>query len=163
MGKVLESFGNGWPGAVSRSVDNVIISIANGTSGNIPFGVPVFCASGSKACKPFDPSHASNFSMDNFLGITVRSGAKTPETFGSNEAVYHPGDPVEVLVRGSIVLEIEDGADPGASVYIRKSDGVIVAEAGSSGSTLALTNVRVSTASDDASRSEVTVLERNFL
>ena len=29
--------------------------------------------SGSNACVPFDPAHASNFSMDNFIGFAVRS------------------------------------------------------------------------------------------
>ena len=163
MGKVLESFGNGWPGSVSRSVDNVIISLANGSGGNIPFGAPVFLVSGSNACAPFDPAHASTFSMDNFIGFAVRSADKTPNVFGSNEAVFKQNDLVEILVRGATVLEIEDGADPGSAVYIRKSDGVIVAEAGTSGSTIALTNVRVKTASDDASRSEIIVLERNLL
>ena len=163
MGKVLEAFGNGWPGAISRAVDNVIISLANGSDGSIAFGAPVFLSSSANACVPFDPAHASNFSMDNFIGFAVRSADKTPNTFGADEAVFNPGDPVDILVRGATVLEIEDGADPGSAVYIRKSDGVIVAEAGTSGSTIALTNVRVKTASDDDSRSEIIVLERNLL
>ena len=163
MGKVLGDFTNGWPGAVSRSVDNVIISMRNGTDGKIPFGVPVFFVSSVHSCAPFNPSSAASFTMDNFIGFTVRSGDKTPDTYGANEAAFEANDPVEILVRGAIVLEFDESADPGETVYIRKEDGALVTAAGTAGSTIALTNVHVKTASDSENRSEVVVLNRNFL
>ena len=94
MGKVLTNFTNGWPGTPSRSVDEIIMSMRNGSDGEIPFGSAVFFVAGQNACEPFDPDYASSYSMDNFIGITVRSGDKTPNLFGSNEAVFNAGDPV---------------------------------------------------------------------
>ena len=85
MGKVLSNFTNGWPGTPSRSVDEIILSMRNGSDGEIPFGSAVFFVAGQNACEPFDPDYASSYSMDNFIGITVRSGDKTPNLFGSNE------------------------------------------------------------------------------
>jgi hypothetical protein len=163
MGKVLSNFTNGWPGAVSRSVDEIILSLRNGSDGKIPFGAAVFFIAGTNACAPFDPDNAANFSMDNFIGITVRSGVKTPEVYGSNEAAFNEGDPVEILTRGAIVLQFDHGVDPGATVYIRKADGAFVTNPGAEGTTLALTNVHVKTASDSENRAEVVVLERNLL
>ena len=159
MGKVLGTFTNGWPGATSRAVDEVIISMANGSGNDIPFGAPVFMIEGRNSCKPY----ASNVEAANFLGFTVRSGDKTPNTFGSDEAVFKSNDPVEILVRGAIVVQFGHAVDPGAVVYIRKSDGVLVTDPGSSGTTLELPNVRVKTASDIDNRAEVVVTERNLL
>ena len=163
MGKVLSSFTNGWPGAVSRSIDNVIIAMKNGSEGNIPFGVPVFFISNENACMPFDPDHASACSADNFLGMTARSGIKTPEEYGSSAAVFTPKDPVEILVRGSMTVTFAHGVDPGEKVYIRKSDGELVTSAGTSGSTLELPNVRVRTASDEENRAEIVILDRHLM
>jgi len=163
MGKVLDRFNNGWPGAASRAIDEIIISMKNGSSGNIPFGAPVFFQSATNSCAPFDPSSAASFTADNFLGFTVRSGVKTPEVYGSNEGVFTVHDPVEILVRGSIVLAFDEGADPGASVYIRKSDGAFVTEAGSAGTTIELPNARVRTFSDADYRAEVVISARNLI
>lgn len=163
MGKVLTSFTNGWPGAPSRSVDEIIISMKNGSDGNIPFGAPVFFMAGQNSCEPFNPDDAASFTADNFIGFTVRSGIKTPEIYGSNEAYYTANDIVEILVRGAIVLPFGHGVDPGATVLIRKSDGAFVTNPGSSGSTMELPNVHVKTASDSNNRAEVVVLTRNLL
>ena len=163
MGKVLSTFENGWPGAPSRSVDEVITTMKNNTSAEIPFGAAVFLVSWRNACAPFNPASAASFSMDNFIGFTVRNADKVPALFGSNEAVFNADDPVEILVRGSIVLQFDESASPGDSVYIRKEDGLLVTDAGTAGSTLALTNVRVTTESDSENRAEVVVLERNLL
>ncbi len=163
MGKVLGTFENGWAGTPSRSIDNIIISLKNGLGDEIPFGAAVFMRSGHNDCVPFNPASAASFSMSNFIGFTVRSGDKTPNVFGSNEAVFDAGDPVEILVRGAIVAQFDESASPGDAVYIRKEDGVLVTDAGTSGSTLALTNVRVKTESDSENRAEVVVLERNLL
>ena len=54
MGKVLGTFTNGFTGAVSRSIDNIIVSMKNGSGGEIPFGAPVFLAHGENACRTFD-------------------------------------------------------------------------------------------------------------
>ena len=163
MGKVLGTFENGWPGTPSRSVDNIIISLKNGLGDEIPFGAAVFKRSGHNDCVPFNPASAASFSMSNFIGFTVRSGDKTPNLFGSNEAVFNAGDPVEILVRGAIVLEFDESASAGDAVYIRKEDGLFVTDAGTAGSTVQLTNVHVKTDTDSENRAEVVVLERNLL
>ena len=46
MGKVLSRFTNGFTGAVSRSVDNIVSSMGNASGGDIPFGAPVFLQPG---------------------------------------------------------------------------------------------------------------------
>ena len=160
MGKVLSSFTNGYPGAVSRSIDNVIISLRNASGGNIAFGTPVFMVSGEKACTVFD---AASSTAAAFLGFAVRAADKTPEVYGSNQAVYAPDDPVDILVRGSTVLTFDGMALPGGAAYIRKSDGAIVTAAGESGTTLQLPNVTVRTSRDRNNCAEVVLTKRNIL
>ena len=160
MGKVLIDFNNGFTGAVSRSIDNVIVAMKNGSGEEISFGAPVFLQSGSSACVPFD---AETSSADNFLGFAVRVPDKTPDVYGSDEGFFTAGDPVEVLVRGSTVLQFANYVNPGSKVYIRKSDGAIVAAAGSEGTTLLLPNVTVRTVSDNHNRAEVVLTKRNLM
>ena len=102
MGKVQSVFYNGYAGAVSRSVDNVIISKRNGAYAAIPFGAPVFLDSSTYGVIPF----ASGMEAAKFVGFTVRIADKTPDTYGSSEANYGEMDPVDVLVRGAVILEV---------------------------------------------------------
>ena len=101
MGKVLRKFINGYPGAVSRSNDNIIISMKNGTEGEIPFGAPVFLVAGQNACRLFE---ADVTGPETFVGIAVRDADKTPDVYGSNVGSYAVGDPVDVLVRGTVIM-----------------------------------------------------------
>ena len=135
MGKVLSRFTNGFTGAVSRSIDNIVISMGNASGGEIPFGAPVF----------------------------LQAAVKAPDTYGSDEATYAPGDAVDVLVRGSVILQFDGLALPGDSVYIRKADGALVTEAGGEGTTLKLPNVTVRTAADGGGRAEAVLTGRNIL
>ena len=160
MGKVLSLFTNGFTGAVSRSIDNIVISVRNASGGEIPFGAPVFLKLGENACRTFG---ADTSTEANFLGFAVRAAVKAPDVYGSSEASYASGDPVDVLVRGSVILQFGDSVSPGNSVYIRKSDGALVTEAGAEGTTLRLPNVTVRTLSDDSSRAEVVLAKRNIL
>ena len=160
MGKVLNKFLNGYPGAVSRSADTVILSLRNASGGDIPFGAPVFLASDENACRTFIDGSST---QDNFLGFAVRAADKTPDTYGSNQAAYGVGDPVDVLVRGSVGISVETSAYTGNNVYIRKSDGKFVTSAGAEGSTVLLPNVTVRTLRDTAQRAEVVVTKRNLL
>ena len=160
MGKVLNTFRNGYPGAVSRSADNIIISLRNASGGDVPFGTPLFHVAGENACRAFN---ASTCTSDNFVGFAVRAADKTPDTYGSNEGVYHANDPVDVLVRGSTVLPFESSATPGAAVYLRKADGKLVTSAGSEGTTVLLPGVTVRTARDSARCAEVVLTKRNIL
>ncbi len=161
MGKVLKNFTNGFPGAISRAVDDVVISLRNGSGGEIEFGKPVFLKTdGSNAVTVFDSSMSD---AARFVGFTVRAGDKTPEEYHSSTAVYLANEPADILVRGSIVVQIETAATPGQQVYIRVSDGKLTTSAGSSGSTIALPHVNARTARDSTGRCEITVKERNLM
>ena len=160
MGKVLHTFTNGYPGAVSRSIDNIIISLRNASDGPIAFGAPVFLVSGEQACRGFA---AESSTAAQFLGFAVRAADKTPDTYGSDTASYAKDDPVDILVRGSTVLHFANAATPGCSVYIRKSDGAVVTSAGAEGTTLQLPNVTVRTVRDGDRGAEVVITKRNVI
>lgn len=165
MGKVQARFGNGFTGAVSRSIDDIIISVRNAGGVDIPFGAPVFMT--SDGAVPFDISDPQEFAS--FLGFAVRVADKTPDEYPSGQfgtppqGVWHPGDVMEVLVRGSIAVASAASGTQGGKVYVRKSDGKITATAGSSGSTVELENVRIKRPRDaSGSCAEVVVLNRNI-
>ena len=102
MGKVQNMFGNGRPGAVTRSADEIVISVKNAHTGDIPFGTPVFLTDAGAV--PFDTGDPQEFSS--FLGFAVRVADRTPDTYPRDqfsdppEGVWHAGDVMEVLVRG---------------------------------------------------------------
>ena len=149
MGKVLDAFGYGAPGAITRSVDDIVISIRNASGVDIPFGAPVFMT--ENGAVPFDLESPQEFAT--FLGFAVRVADKTPEAYPSGQfndassagetGVWKANDLMEVLVRGSIALASTVSGGRGGKLYIRKSDGRITATAGASGSTILLENVRI--------------------
>lgn len=166
MGKVQNIFGNGFAGAVSRSIDDIIISVKNAGEADIPFGSPVFLTNGGAV--PFDIGDPQDFSK--FLGFAVRVADKTPDGYSTGqfdnqpEGVWHPGDLMEVLVRGSMAVRLAASGDVGGGVYIRKSDGKLTPVAGSSGATVCLENVHIRRSRDtNGVIAEVTVSERNIL
>ena len=166
MGKVQTAFGNGCPGAVSRAVDDIILSVRNGSAGDIPFGAPVFLNGGDAV--PFDPASPQDFSA--FLGFAVRVADKTPDSYPSgqfgqvSDGAWKAGDVMEVLVRGSVILPVAVPGQPGQTVYIRKADGKLTTQAGSGDSTVALENVRVRRPGTDAwNTCEAVVNKRNLL
>lgn len=149
MGKVLEAFGYGYPGAVTRSVDDIIISVRNASGDDIPFGAPVFMT--ENGAVPFDPESPQEFAS--FLGFAVRVADKTPDAYPQGQfndpdsagetGAWKAGDLMEVLVRGSVALVSTVSGAPGGKLYIRKSDGKLTATAGAAGSTVLLENVRI--------------------
>ena len=166
MGKVQKGFGNGYPGAVSRSVDDIVISVKNAGSGDIPFGAPVFLASGGAV--PFNTTTPQDFEA--FRGFAVRIADKTPDTYPSGQnndsqaSAWKPGDIMEVLVRGGIIVEMSSGGSVGGKMYIRKSDGALTTSAGTSGSTVLLENVHLRNPRNTyGATAEVVVNQRNIL
>lgn len=154
MGKVLNTFTNTYAGAISRSVDDVVISLANVGEEAIAFGAPVFLDADKKGAKAF----AAGDGMDTFLGFATRIGVKTPDTYGGNEAAYNPGEIMSIIVRGSVVVPVEDGdVKIGASVYLSE-DGKITAE--SSGTEL--TNCRFRGNAGPNGNAEVVLTSRNI-
>ena len=157
-GKVLDSFTHGWPGTVSRSTDAVITAQANRHTGDLGFGVPVVMDSGKTGVVPF----GSDSAAADLVGFTVRSASKTPDTYGSNEGRIHPGEIAEVLVRGSMTVEVSAGTpQPGGKVYVVKATGAVSASANAENN-VELTNVRFRSVRDAARRAEIVILERNL-
>ena len=166
MGKVLNYFGNGVAGAVSRSVDDIIISVKNAGGTEIPFGAPVFLTSGGAV--PFNMTSPQDF--DAFLGFAVRVADKTPDAYPQDQAgipqigTWKPGDVMEVLVRGSIAVPVSASGEQGGKVYIRKSDGALTAAAGQSGTTVLLENVHIRNPQGVGEQvAEVVVNSRNLI
>ena len=92
-----------------------------------------------------------------------RIPAKTPDTYGSNVAAFGPNDTVDILVRGTLVLEFANAASPGSAVYLRKNDSKLVTAPGAEGTTLQLPNCTVRTSRDSNKCAEVVVTKRNVL
>lgn len=170
MGKVLEAFGYGAPGTPSRSIDEIIISVRNASETDIPFGAPVFMT--ENGAVPFDLESPQEFAA--FLGFAVCVPDKTPDAYPQGQfndgtssgetGVWHPGDVMEVLVRGSISLATTVSGSKGGKLYIRKSDGRLTATAGAAGSTILLENVRIRNPRNGWSGcGEVVVNKRNIL
>ena len=170
MGKVLSAFGYGVPGAPSRSIDEIIISVRNASGVDIPFGAPVFMT--ENGAVPFDLESPQEFAT--FLGFAVCAPDKTPATYPQGQfndgtssgetGVWHANDLMEVLVRGSISLATTVSGGKGGKLYIRKSDGKLTATAGASGSTVLLENVRIRNPRAGWSGcAEVVVNKRNIL
>ena len=155
----MQHFPNGFPGAVSRSKDDVIISMRNASGADIPFGTPVFQVAGERSCRPY----TGDASQANFLGFSVRIPAKTPDTYGSSTACFAANEPVDILVRGSMVLDFAGTASPGSPVYLRKADSKLVTTPGAEGTTLQLPNVTVRTTRDTNRCAEVVITKRNVL
>lgn len=166
MGKVQAAFGNGSPGAITRSVDDIVISVKNAYSGEITFGTPVFLEAGGAV--PFNTAAPQDFS--GFLGFAVRAAEKTPDIYPQDQSgeeqagTWKPGDVMEVLVRGGITVELAAGGETGDPVYLRKSDGALTAVSGQEGTTVLLENVRIRRPAGAGGRNtEVTVNKRNLI
>ncbi len=167
MGKVLSVFGNGQPGSVTRAVDNVIISLKNKSTAEIPFGTPVFISGDASGAVPFNTASPQSFA--DFLGFAVRVADKTPDTYPGGpfseqpQGVWKPGDVMEILVRGSLAVKMTGTARRAGHVYIRKSDGVLTANEGDEGTTLDLGNVRIRGLRPETYGTvEIAVLTRNL-
>ena len=65
MGKVLNVFGYGSPGAITRSVDDIVISVRNASGSDIAFGDPVFMT--ENGAVPFSTDNPQEFA--DFLGF----------------------------------------------------------------------------------------------
>ena len=159
MGKILSSFGNGWAGSIARSLDDVVVALANKSGAALAFGVPVALDASGTGVVPFDPA---NHTGADFVGVTVRAPAKTPDSYGASAGAYAPGEVTDVLVRGHIIARIAEGDTPlGAAVSVRASDGAFAVGTGEG--YVALPNVRISAAKDAGRMAELLLTERNIL
>ena len=132
----------------------------------IPFGAPVFMTAGGAV--PFDTGTPQDFST--FLGFAVRVADRTPDAYPSGQfnsplqGAWSPGDAMEILVRGGIAVKMAASGTQGGSVWIRKADGALTSNAGESGTTVLLENVRIRRPrTADSDSCEVIVNKRNIL
>ena len=167
MGKVLSEFLHGWPGAVTRSKDDVIVSLKNADSNPISFGAPVFLDAASGGAVNFIPGQTT---AEKFAGFAVRIPDKTPDMYPSGQdavdpaGAWAPGEPADILVRGSMAVPVQTAnAKAGDPVYIRIADRKLVTAAGESGTTVELPNVTIRRTRDSRGFCEVTVTKRNLI
>lgn len=158
-GKVLLWAENGYPGTVSRSIDDIIESIASGESSDaIPFGAPVALvqSNGKATVKKVT---ADNYSS--IVGIAVRT-IKTEETYGGGDPVYKAKEMVDVLKRGSIAVEVSNGSPvAGGTVHIVKATGAIRTSADSS-NTVEMTGWKFKGPKDSNGVAEIVLTERTY-
>ena len=164
MGKVISVFQNGYPGTVSRQKDDVIKSFKNASEEDIPFGVPVFLKANDDGVEMF----GENTVDTRFVGFSVRIADKTPNTYSNSSfttepAVYNVGDPVDVLVRGSMIVAIEGTARVGAPVYLNADTGKLITTPGAQDIAIRLTNVTVSRPKDATGNAEIVITKRNLV
>ena len=156
-GKVLDAFTHGWPGTISRAVDDIVTAFANRHSAPLAFGVPVVRDASGSGVVPFTPTSTAA----DFVGFTVRSASKTPDTYGGDTGRINPGEMADVLVRGSMTVEVSAGAPaPGGKVYLVKTTGAVSAAADATNN-VELANVRFRAAQDASGRAEIVILTRN--
>ena len=165
MGKVISVFQNGYPGTVSRQKDDVIKSFKNSGGVEIPFGVPVYLNQTGGGVEQLSNTTVTT----NFVGFTVRVADKTPETYPAGQftsqqpASYKDKDPVDVLVRGSMIVEIDGNCRIGTPVYVRRSDNKLVCVQGESNTTVELPGVFISRVKDAEGMAEIVISKRNLI
>ena len=166
MGQVQAGFDIGFAGAVTRSVDDVIVSLRNAGSAEIPFGAPVFISNDRTGVVGFNTASPQTF--DDFVGFAIRVADKTPDSYADGQfgvkaaGAWKAGDVVEVLVRGAIALTLASDGEMKDPIYIRKSDGKLTPFAGESGTTVLLENVRIRRPRDGSRCCEAVVTERTL-
>ena len=152
-GEVL-TWTNGFPGTVSRSVDDIIESIVNGeSSASIAFGAPVALVSGA----------VKNTSADNtnIIGIAVRT-VKTEETYGGADPVYKAKEMVDVLKRGSVAVLVSNGSPvAGGTVHVVKATGAIRTTQDST-NTIEMTGWKFKGGKDANNVAEIVLTERVY-
>lgn len=162
-GKVIgTSLNFGYPGNVSRVSDTVIMSFpvggADGTK--IKYGAPVAYDPTTNKIVPVD----SNTTAGQIIGFAVRHIGQ-PYEDSSDGWYYKPGDVADVLVRGSMVVEIgtSTGIAARGQVYVTKA-GVVTSVAGSGDTAaLAVSHAIFATGKVDANNTvEITLTERNI-
>ena len=153
-GKVL-TWTNGFPGTISRSIDDVIESIVNGESTDpIAFGAPVALVSGAVKNVTADNSSA-------IIGIAVRT-IKTEETYGGADPVYKAKEMVDVLKRGSVSVLVSNGSPAaGGTVHIVKATGAIRTSQDST-NTVEMTNWKFKGGKDSNNVAEIVLTERVY-
>lgn len=155
-----KQLGKGFAGNVSRSQDTVISCFA-AKGAEIPFGAPVILNADGTVSR-----YSKGDSAAKVIGFAVREVKQAKDDGG--EAAYKAGEPVDVLLRGSVCVKVAAGtAAPGGAVYLRTGTGTghtagdLVASASTtSGETAQLSHVVFASAADSDGIAEATVVTR---
>jgi hypothetical protein len=152
-GKVLK-FTNGFPGTVTRSIDDIVETLASGEASNpILFGAPV----------ALDDGKVVNVaaSKTNIIGIAMRS-IKTENTYGGNDPKYNAGELVDVIKRGTVAVLVSNGTPAaGGTVHIVKATGAIRTTQDST-NTVEMTGWKFKGGVDDNNVAEIVLTERAY-
>ena len=159
-GKVLSTFMNCFPGSISRSIDDIVVSLKNQGTATIQPGEPVFLSADGKGVTKTQQDSA----FARFVGIAVRIPAATPDSYGESVREYAADDPVDVIVRGCVVVKLENEmADPGGAVHLKLEDGTFTTEAVTN-ETIQLTNCSWRRSADLRDGcAEIVIRERNII
>lgn len=158
----------GFRGAVSRQPDTLIQSFTNTGEENIDFGEPVVFDATKNGVRKIKSSDTEAASAP-IIGIAVRRVGQ-PYADSPDGYFYAPGDTLDVLVRGSIMVELKDKASLAArgKVYVcngsdeSKPAGSIVCAADTT-KTLEVPNAIFATGNCDGNNiAEVTILSRSI-
>jgi hypothetical protein len=168
-----KSMNYGYPGSVSRSADAVIMNrpVQSTDSNSIPFGAAVILNTNNT----YSLGGAST-TMSNFAGIAVREVKQSTSfvTTGQGQVSYAPGDPCDVLERGSVTVTCTEGVPTaGGAVYLVTTAGTgavsavgnFIANAtpaGTGSAAVQITNAQWKTGKIDANNTaELTLTARN--
>lgn len=157
----------GYRGNISRTPDTVISPFTNLGDEPIQFGEPVIYDATKKGVRKIKSTDSTNTDI---IGIAVRHIGQ-PHADAPDGYYYAPGEVVDVLVRGSIMVELADTASlaPRGKVYVCNGSheshaaGEIVCDAGSNSDTLEIPGAAISTGEADANKIvEITILTRSI-
>ena len=159
IGKTLDF---GYRGAVSRTPDTLIQAYQNVGEANIQFGEPVVFDATNGGVRKITTTDTDN---TNIIGIAVRRMGD-PYADNAQGWYYKQGDAVDVLVRGSIVVELKATTSIAArgSVYVANGNNSTTAGdlyCASGSGLVQVPNAIFSTGKYDSNRcAEITILER---
>lgn len=153
----------GYPGTFARNGDCIIMTRAvKALSENINPGDPVALDVGTDTWVKFGVGKVAA----DFAGIAVRE-VKQTDSYAATGEVYHPGEPCDVLERGSVMAVCGVGsAAPGSAVFIRtvaNGGNTILGgfEAAADGTnSVAITNAKWKKAADSNKVAELVILTR---
>lgn len=159
IGKTLDY---GYRGTVSRTPDTLIQAYQNVGSADIQFGEPVVYDATNGGVRKITTTDTTN---DNIIGIAVR---RYGDPYADNDKgwYYKQGDTVDVLVRGSVVVELKATTSIAAhgSVYVANGNNSTTAGdlyCASGTGLVQVPNAIFSTGKYDSnSCAEITILER---
>ena len=154
----------GYRGNVARTPDVIIAPYCNVGSDAIPYGVPVVYDTTNKGVRMIGTSDTDNTGI---IGIAVRHIGQ-PHSDSSDGWYYAVGETVDVLLRGSITVELKDVTSIAARGALYVANGNNSTTAGdlycASGSgKVQVPNTFFSTGEYDGNKiAEVTILERKM-